>query len=69
MPSKLVPSLLVRVIAGVKRAAQRKLLQELGIRPEQVPLESFIFLTRIHYSAASDDQWGEHESETRPVRP
>ena len=54
---------------GVKRAAQRKLLQELGIRPEQVPLESFVFLTRVHYSAAADDEWGEHESETRPVRP
>lgn len=48
-------------IAGVKRAAQRKLNQELGIRPEQVPLEDFHFLTRIHYKAASDGKWGEHE--------
>ena len=46
---------------GVKRAAQRKLLQELGIPPEQVPLECFHYLTRIHYRAASDAKWGEHE--------
>ncbi|KAL9625236.1 MAG: hypothetical protein Q9160_000638 [Pyrenula sp. 1 TL-2023] len=48
-------------IAGVKRAAQRKLNHELGIKPEQVPLEDFHFLTRIHYKAASDGKWGEHE--------
>eukprot|EP00128_Syssomonas_multiformis_P005536 Colp12_sorted_trinity150504_noHs@21558 len=46
---------------GVKRAAQRKLFQELGIPPEQVPLEDFKFLTRIHYKAGSDSLWGEHE--------
>lgn len=46
---------------GVKRAAQRKLLQELGIPPQQVPLESFQYLTRIHYQATSDANWGEHE--------
>lgn len=50
-------------ILGVKRAAQRKLKQELGINPEQVPLEKFEFLTRIHYKAPSDGKWGEHESE------
>ena len=32
-----------------------------------MPLESFVFLTRIHYSATSDDEWGEHESETPPA--
>ncbi|KAJ1920751.1 isopentenyl-diphosphate delta-isomerase idi1 [Mycoemilia scoparia] len=46
---------------GVRRAAQRKLLQELGIRPEQVPLDKFVYLTRIHYKAPSDGLWGEHE--------
>jgi len=49
-------------IMGVKRAAQRKLDQELGIRAEQVPLDKFHFLTRIHYKAPSDGKWGEHES-------
>jgi isopentenyl-diphosphate delta-isomerase len=48
-------------VAGVKRAAQRKLDQELGIKAEQVPVEKFDFLTRIHYLAPSDGKWGEHE--------
>ncbi|CAK3874703.1 IDI1, isopentenyl diphosphate:dimethylallyl diphosphate isomerase [Lecanosticta acicola] len=48
-------------IMGVKRAAQRKLDQELGIKAHQVPLEKFDFLTRIHYKAPSDGKWGEHE--------
>lgn len=47
---------------GVRRAAQRKLDHELGIPPEEVPLDKFQFLTRIHYLAPSDGHWGEHES-------
>ena len=50
-------------VAGVKRAAQRKLGHELGIDKAQVPVEGFEFLTRIHYLAPSDGKWGEHESE------
>lgn len=46
---------------GVRRAAQRKLQHELGILPEQVPLDAFTYLTRIHYKAQSDPVWGEHE--------
>ncbi|GAC77391.1 isopentenyl pyrophosphate:dimethylallyl pyrophosphate isomerase [Moesziomyces antarcticus T-34] len=48
---------------GVRRAAQRKLDHELGIPAEQVPLDEFQYLTRIHYLAANgqDDIWGEHE--------
>ncbi|EED16962.1 isopentenyl-diphosphate delta-isomerase [Talaromyces stipitatus ATCC 10500] len=48
-------------VEGVKRAAVRKLDQELGIKAEQVPLDKFKFLTRIHYLAPSDGKWGEHE--------
>ena len=48
-------------VMGVKRAAQRKLGHELGIEREQVPVEKFNFLTRIHYLAPSDGKWGEHE--------
>ncbi|RYO84118.1 hypothetical protein DL766_008121 [Monosporascus sp. MC13-8B] len=48
-------------IEGAKRAAQRKLDHELGIKTEQVPIEKFHFLTRIHYKAPSDGKWGEHE--------
>ena len=51
-------------VQGVRRAAQRKLNHELGIKPAQVPLEKFDFLTRIHYKAPSDGKWGEHESES-----
>jgi isopentenyl-diphosphate Delta-isomerase len=50
-------------VAGVKRAAVRKLGQELGVRAEEVPESGFDFLTRIHYEAGSDGVWGEHESE------
>lgn len=50
-------------VMGVKRAGQRKLDQELGIKKAQVPIEDFKFLTRIHYLAPSDGMWGEHESE------
>ena len=46
---------------GVKNAAVRKLEQELGIKPEQVPVDKFNWVTRIHYKASSDDTWVEHE--------
>ena len=49
---------------GVKRAAVRKLQQELGIPPEDVPLSCFHFVTRIHYMAPANDPenlWAEHE--------
>ncbi|KAF1821371.1 IDI1, isopentenyl diphosphate:dimethylallyl diphosphate isomerase [Dissoconium aciculare CBS 342.82] len=48
-------------VAGVKRAAVRKLDHELGINAAQVPIEKFDYLTRIHYMAPSDGKWGEHE--------
>mmetsp|Transcript_37006 Transcript_37006/g.54343 ORF Transcript_37006/g.54343 Transcript_37006/m.54343 type:complete len:290 (+) Transcript_37006:68-937(+) len=52
---------------GAKNAAVRKLWHELGIPPEQVPVEKFKFLTRLHYWAADtvthgqESPWGEHE--------
>lgn len=49
-------------VQGVRRAAQRKLGHELGIKAKQVPLDRFEYLTRIHYKAPSDGKWGEHES-------
>jgi isopentenyl-diphosphate delta-isomerase len=48
-------------VAGVKRAAVRKLDHELGIKAAQIPIEKFDYLTRIHYMAPSDGKWGEHE--------
>jgi isopentenyl-diphosphate delta-isomerase len=49
-------------VEGVKVAAQRKVFHELGIPAEEVPLDAFNYLTRIHYKAQSDGEWGEHES-------
>jgi isopentenyl-diphosphate delta-isomerase len=48
--------------AGVKRAAQRKLQQELGIEPDALPLTNFHWVGRVHYRAPCEDGlWGEHE--------
>jgi isopentenyl-diphosphate delta-isomerase len=47
--------------AGVKLAAVRKLGHELGIAAEQLPLDAFHYLTRIHYVAKMAGEWGEHE--------
>ncbi|KAF5741559.1 isopentenyl-diphosphate Delta-isomerase I [Tripterygium wilfordii] len=46
---------------GVRNAAQRKLLDELGIPAEDVPLDQFTPLGRMLYKAHSDGKWGEHE--------
>ena len=46
---------------GVKRAAIRKMYQEVGIEADQLPIDEFQFLTRILYKAPSDGIWGEHE--------
>ena len=46
---------------GVKRAAIRKLEQELGIIPSQVPLDDFDFVTKMRYQARQDDDWIERE--------
>ena len=54
-------------VPGVKAAAVRKLLHELGIDASQVPITKFKFLTRLHYWAADvvthgpEAPWGEHE--------
>lgn len=45
---------------GVKNAAIRKLEHELGIVGEIEPSDIH-WLTKIHYGAHSDSQWGEHE--------
>ncbi|KAL3523319.1 hypothetical protein ACH5RR_016153 [Cinchona calisaya] len=46
---------------GVRNAAQRKLLDELGIPAEDVPVDEFTSLGRMLYKAPSDGKWGEHE--------
>lgn len=47
---------------GIKRAAKRRLVFELGIDPQQLSLRDIHFMTRVVYKAGSDDPiWGEHE--------
>lgn len=46
---------------GIKRAAARRLEFELGIQRDCFRLEDFHYMTRILYTAASDDIWGENE--------
>lgn len=48
-------------VLGVRNAAQRKLLDELGIPAEDVPVGHFTPLGRMLYKAPSDGKWGEHE--------
>lgn len=51
-------------VMGAKRAAVRKLGQELGIPASELPVEKFRFLTRLHYCARDidthgpDSEWG-----------
>ena len=46
---------------GAKRAAQRRIFDELGIPSEQCPVEQMVYLTRILYNSPSCGKWGEHE--------
>jgi len=46
---------------GVKRAAIRKMEHELGISPDNLPIESFNFITKMMYSARMNADWIERE--------
>eukprot|EP01130_Rhizamoeba_saxonica_P011827 TRINITY_DN4932_c0_g1_i1.p1 TRINITY_DN4932_c0_g1~~TRINITY_DN4932_c0_g1_i1.p1 ORF type:complete len:185 (+),score=46.02 TRINITY_DN4932_c0_g1_i1:274-828(+) len=46
---------------GIKRAAIRKMHQELGVPPDTININDFTYITRIYYQAPYDDLWGEHE--------
>ncbi len=46
---------------GVKRAAIRKLEQELGISPESISIEDFVFMTKMRYSSRMNPEWIERE--------
>lgn len=54
-------------VKGAKNAAIRKLGHELGIEADELKVEDFKFLTRLHYWAADTvthgekSPWGEHE--------
>ena len=48
-------------IKGAKKAAVRKLTQELGILPDEIQAEKLNFITKMHYKARADQKWIEHE--------
>lgn len=54
-------------VLGAKQAAIRKLHHELGIVGQQLPIDKFRYLTRLHYCApdsvtyGDSAEWGEHE--------
>jgi isopentenyl-diphosphate delta-isomerase len=52
---------------GIKRAAQRKLDHELGIKG--LPTDKMHVMGRFLYKAMSDDKWGEHEIDYAVVVP
>ena len=45
-------------------AAQRKLLDELGIPAEDAPVDQFTPVGRMLYMAPADGKWSEHESKS-----
>ena len=47
--------------SGVKRAAIRKMHQELGISPDELSLDDFHFVTKMMYSARMNADWIERE--------
>ena len=51
---------------GVKRAAIRKLEQELGISPESISIEDFVFMTKMRYSSRMNPEWIEAEEAVAP---
>lgn len=51
----------VHNLSGVRNAAHRKLLDELGIPAEEVAVDQFSPLGRMLYKAPSDAKWREHE--------
>ena len=46
---------------GTKRAAIRKLEQELGINPSSIDIDDFVFMTKMRYSARMNPEWIERE--------
>jgi|TARA_B100001113_G_scaffold318474_1_gene286547 isopentenyl-diphosphate delta-isomerase len=48
-------------IEGAKRAAIRKLTQELGIEMGKIKAKDLNFITKMHYKARADEKWIEHE--------
>jgi len=48
-------------IDGAKKAAKRKMIQELGVSEDKISEEDLHFITKMHYKARADEKWIEHE--------
>ena len=48
-------------IEGAKKAAVRKMIQELGIKDGLIQSNDLNFITKMHYKARADKKWIEHE--------
>ena len=48
-------------IIGAKKAAKRKLSQELGINTSLIELHDIQYITKMHYRSRADKKWIEHE--------
>tara|TARA_B100000941_G_scaffold59620_1_gene39121 strand:+ start:58 stop:738 length:681 start_codon:yes stop_codon:yes gene_type:complete len=48
-------------IEGAKKAAVRKMTQELGIQDGLIQSNDLNFITKMHYKARADKKWIEHE--------
>jgi len=48
-------------IIGAKKAAKRKLSQELGIDTSLIELSDIEYITKMHYRSRADKKWIEHE--------
>ena len=46
---------------GIKRAAKRRMVKELGIDENEIDLDDMAYTNRFMYKAKSNDMWGEHE--------
>jgi geranylgeranyl diphosphate synthase type I len=46
---------------GVKRAAVRKMEQELGVEPKHLKMEDMVFMTKLRYAARMNETWIERE--------
>ncbi|XP_027631147.1 isopentenyl-diphosphate delta-isomerase 2-like [Tupaia chinensis] len=46
---------------GIRRAALRRLQDELGISQDQISTKDIICMSRMYHNNPSDDIWGEHE--------
>ena len=47
---------------GVKRAAVRKLEQELGIDPSSISTDDMIFMSKMRYAARMNSEWSNARS-------